>query len=68
MKYKLKRNVTKNEFHWLDRDFLKGEIVYRYNGSTYGCCTRNGVACTLGKEKIPFFELPKDALIEINPI
>lgn len=65
MNLKLARNVTVAECHWLVRDFSEGEVLHRYLGFTYGCMSRNGIACSLTKEG-PFFEIPKDAVAEIN--
>lgn len=58
MEYVLTRDITKKECDWLVRDFKTGEIVYKYYGDTFGCCSRNGAAFTLEKDKEPFFELP----------
>lgn len=58
----LTQNVLAKDYHWLDRDYSKGEEFFVYRGFTYGCVSVNGIACTerLGEE--PFFELPKIAL------
>ena len=66
MKYKLNRDVTQEECFWLKRDREKGEIVYEYNGCTYGCITNAGIACTEEYNKTPFFELPKDCLTKLE--
>jgi hypothetical protein len=65
MKYRLIRPVVREECHWLDDDLNAGEIVERYSGPTYGCITPRGIACCWGG-KLPFFELPKDALEEVK--
>lgn len=62
MKFVLTRNVTKKECPWLDKGFKKGDEVYRYDGPTYGVISFGGIACTLEDGKIPFFELPTDAI------
>ena len=64
--YRLIRNVTTKECDWLDRTFKKGEIVYEYNGATYGCLSSDGSAFTLKSGKGPFFELPDDAVKEMT--
>jgi len=65
-KFQLVRDVTKKECSWLNRDFKKGEIVYEYPLYTYGCINEEtGVACSEKDSESPFFEFPKDALIEI---
>ena len=62
MKYKLTRNVTIKECHWLDKDMKKGAEVFKYKGHTYGCISYSGVACTMEDGKEPFFELPVDSI------
>jgi len=58
----LTRDVNQTECDWLERDFKKGETVYKYTGYTYGCISRKGVAVSLVKDKDPFFELPNDSI------
>jgi hypothetical protein len=60
MKYVLTRKVTKEECG-LDKDLEEDEVVYKYDGPTYGCISDSGVACSVDGE-VPFFELPRDAL------
>lgn len=60
MKFKLTRDVTKDECRWLDRTMAAGEVVHRYDGCTYGCVGA-GIACSVDGET-PFFELPRDAV------
>lgn len=50
------------EYTHLHRDFREGEEVYLYQGPTYGCISHNGVACSVDGN-LPFFELPKNAVI-----
>ena len=38
----LTRNVAQHESNLLPRDFLKGEIVYRYYGYPHGCNLKYG--------------------------
>lgn len=57
----LAKDVLKKDHKWLKRDFKKGEQVYLFTGSTYGCIGKNGLACTLDGQ-LPFFELPATAL------
>jgi len=57
----LTRDVTVEECPWLERDFHEGELVFKYTGYTYGCCTYTGIACSLDGDT-PFFELPNDAI------
>jgi hypothetical protein len=65
IKFKLNRDVSKNECSWLDKDLNEGTIVYKYTQYTYGCISRNGIACSFEFNVNPFFELPIDSLIEI---
>lgn len=57
----LARDIFKKDFKWLDRDFKKGEQVKLQNGSTYGCISKNGIACGTDENDC-FFELPATAL------
>jgi hypothetical protein len=62
MKYTLNRDVTKAECPWLDAELKKGASVYRYDGCTYACISGNGVAVTLFEDRLPFFEIPRNAV------
>lgn len=66
MALKITRDLTQNEFPWLDGDIKKGSIVYKYYGYTYGCIRSGGVAVTNKPDKTPFFEVPCDAVETIN--
>lgn len=59
----LKRDVTMRECSWLDRPLRMGETVYKYDGYTYGCIG-SGIAVTFEEGKTPFFEVPRDALVQ----
>ncbi len=61
MKYRLIRDVTRNECFWLGRDYKAGETVFEFKGATYGC-VGDGIACTDVKGEGPFNEFPVDAL------
>lgn len=61
MKTILIRDVTKEECPWLDQDFKKGKIVYKYNGYTNGCISPDRTAFTEIENEIPFFQLPNDS-------
>ncbi len=57
----LTKEAQKKDYKWLIRDFKQGEQVYLFMGSTYGCVSNNGLACTVdGNES--FFELPINVL------
>lgn len=62
----LTRDVTREECHWLDRDFAKGEHVYSFHKYTYGCVSGSGRAVSLVDDEYPFFELPRAALEASN--
>ena len=64
-KYELKRDVTKKECPWLDKDIPKGTVLFSYEGSTYGVISFSGVAVTLKSEELESFEVPKDAVTVI---
>jgi hypothetical protein len=59
------RDVTREECYWLKTTFKKGDKVHRFTGVTYGCISYSGVACSVDG-KNPFFELPANALIELD--
>ena len=63
MKYTIVRDVTKTECPWLDFDLKKGIPVYRYDGCTYQCISDHGVAVTMVNGKLPFFEVPWNAVV-----
>tara|TARA_B110000503_G_scaffold137155_1_gene220864 strand:- start:4285 stop:4491 length:207 start_codon:yes stop_codon:yes gene_type:complete len=68
MRYILTREVTTKECNWLKKDFKKGEVVFKYTGSTYGCCSPNGTPFTIKKNETPFFELPNNSVEKATPI
>ncbi len=53
-KFELKRTVTQEECPWLNRDYEKGEIVYKFYERTYGCIRDNGTACSHIPNEYPF--------------
>jgi hypothetical protein len=57
-KYKLTNDLNKSDFNWLERDYKKGEIVYKYFSATYGCIS-SGIAVTEVENEHPFFEIPQ---------
>ena len=61
---KMIRDVTKEEYQYLDKDIKKGEIVYEYYGHTYGCIGPKGIAITFVKGETPFYEVPIDSVGE----
>ena len=61
-KIKIKRDVTKKECPWLDKDIPKGTEVFVYNGPTYGCVSSNGIAVTQHDGVDSFFEIPRDSI------
>ena len=63
-RFQLTRDVTRKECSWLDRDYKKGEIVFEYPLYTYVSLSNEGIACSDRDSASPFFELPKNALIE----
>ena len=64
-KLKLIRKVTTEECFWLDEDMNEGDIVYVYDGYTYGCIG-DGIAVTKEYDVTPFFELPLDSLKPVD--
>ncbi|CAM4161732.1 hypothetical protein FLAN108750_13465 [Flavobacterium antarcticum] len=66
MKYILTRDVLISECKWLQRDFLKGEILYLYEGATYNCISKRGFPFTESLESSPFFEIPQNAVTTLR--
>jgi len=65
--FRVSRTVTRGECPWLQRDILSGTLVRRFDGPTYGCISRSGIACSFTGHE-PFFELPRDALASSRPL
>jgi len=65
-RYRLIRDITEQECTWLSRSFKKGDIVYKYDGNTYGAISSNGSAFTIEEFRTPFYELPNDAVEVYN--
>lgn len=59
----LTRDVARNEYNLLQRDFKKGEIVYQYYGYPHGCSLKYGYGYTEVANEMPFFQLPHDAVM-----
>jgi len=58
--YIVTKDILATNYEWLGRDFLKGELVSRFFGATYGCIGPNGIAII--EDDGLFSELPKDSL------
>ena len=54
--------MTVEEIDWLPHNFLKGDIVYEYNGYTYGVISYDGIAVSETYGETPFFEVPLDTI------
>lgn len=63
-RFRVTRDVTREECPWLDRKIKAGRILYEYLGDTYGCITSSGTACTVRLGVTPFFEVPTSAIEE----
>ena len=64
-KYTLLRDVTLNECPWLDHDLKKDTVLYTYGGCTYGVISPSGIAASFDGNT-PFFEVPKNSVMELN--
>ena len=67
--YRFRRDVKKDEWNALQRDFKQGEIVYRFRGHTYGLDRDDlmylgvsTVPCKLTEDEGGFFTVPVDML------
>ena len=56
------RDVTQSECHWIDRDYVKGEIFHHSTEFHYGCISSRGIFCMSVSENPRHIEIPKDAL------
>ena len=63
-KYIVTKDIVDGNPSWLGTDFLKGEVVSRFFGATYGCISPNGIAIII--DDGTFLELPKDSLESIK--
>ena len=45
----------------------KGDTVYEYGGYTYECISAAGIAVTFQYDLPPFFEVPTDAIVAVEP-
>ncbi|WP_188051104.1 hypothetical protein [Flavobacterium sp. GP15] len=66
MKFILIRDVPQSECKWLKRDYLKGEVLYLYEGATYNCITTRGLPFSEEFDVTPFFELPRNAVASLG--
>lgn len=64
--FEVTRDVTKDECFWLEKTIKQGTLVYKYNGYTYGCISYSGIAVTLKENKLPFIEIPCNAIVALK--
>lgn len=62
MKGTTTRLITIKECPWLHKHIPEGTTVFQYFGCTYGCIEKGGVAVTDVDGKIPFYEIPANAV------
>lgn len=61
--YTFTRDIKKtDDGSYADRDYVKGDTVFRYSGCTYGCISGDGMAMCEVEGEGPFFQMPRDAL------
>lgn len=65
-KFRVVRQLTKEERAGADDKVQPGNIVYLFKGCTYGCISHNGMAVSHKPDDGPFFEMPCDTLEEIK--
>jgi hypothetical protein len=63
MVHYLKREITQKECPWLPNNLKAGSQVYPVEDK-FEVCSENGVAVMLFKNKLPYFEIPKDSVTE----
>ena len=62
VKFVVQRDLPRGTENYSDRDLIKGDEVYRFDGHTYGCIGPGGVACSFDQGAGPFFEVAANAL------
>ncbi len=64
-KYTLTRDVLRtDDGSYADKDYFKGDIIFKYSGCTYGCVSDDGMAMCEIEGEGPFFQMPRDALMQ----
>lgn len=63
IKYKVKRDIKKEECSLCTSDIKKGTILYAFDGDTKFFITTEGLAVTFDKNgSYPYFEIPRDSV------
>lgn len=64
--YILTRTITPEECPWLDATFEEATLVYDFTRPTYSVVGPYGRAVSRVPDEYPFFELPCDAMMEVQ--
>jgi len=65
-KYRLLRDIANDECPWLfysGVSLTKGMMVYEFP-DVYGCAL-DGITVSLRKSQYPYFEIPRESLVEV---
>lgn len=57
VKYKLRRNVTMEEFFWLEHDLKKGTVLYEHKGQAYFYLKGCKRPVVIEPNRFPFFDV-----------
>ena len=58
-KIKVLEDLNCSTYFWLNRNIKKGEVLLVFEGMTYNCISKNGIAVTELEDTSVFFEVPK---------
>ena len=61
-KIKVLEDLNCSTYFWLNRNIKKGEILLVFEGMTYNCISRNGIAVTELTDTSVYFEVPKSKI------
>lgn len=71
MKFRFARDVSRDEWRALPRDFKAGETIYRFDGHDYGCARddmmygkQETISCCEIVSMNPFFTVPVHMLLD----
>lgn len=57
VKYKLRRDVTQEQFFWLEQDLKKGTVLYEHKGQAYFYLKGCKRPVVIEPNRFPFFDV-----------
>ena len=58
----MNKTLCVDDYGYLPGCIVKGKVVYKYTGYTYGLISRDGVAVSDQPGETPFYEVPGDSV------